>query len=368
MKPPKKRILIVGAGLAGLALCRFLDKERFEVDVVEKREAFHNLGFAIVLMPTGVRALRELGFSQASIRALGVTIQGTQVWDKEGKPLSKTDFLPFIRKFDDYLVVSRDKLYRLLKTDLPTTHIHFNLQPVTFLQKRSSVVVTLSDQTTQEYDLVVGADGVHSSVRKHLFPKANTQDTGLTFIWSWVPKKSIRVPPAQGIMDHEGAGIGFFDCGDPTRICVYLYKPTSVEPSQKDTSVVERRIWQETLKDFTAYAPDILQHLPDSKYMHENRDRHLALKDLYKGRMALIGDAAHVRTVFAGSGSGSALEDAVILGNQLNTAKTISSALKNFNTSQRHRGKNLVLKNLSAENFGNMVEEFLSASPFFHGK
>ncbi len=87
--------MIVGAGIAGISLYTFLDKGKFEVEIVEKRGKLENLGFAIILNPVGIRALRLLGHSELLIKNLGKSADGAWVWDKDGKLIGVTDFKPF---------------------------------------------------------------------------------------------------------------------------------------------------------------------------------------------------------------------------------------------------------------------------------
>ncbi len=360
----KKRILIVGAGLSGIALYHKLDKNKFEIDIVEKRENLQNLGFAIILNPVGIRALRMLGYSDDAIHGIGKSIDGAWVWDKIGNVLGITDFKQFRQRFDDYKVVSRHKLYSLLESNFNPDSLRLKTTPVSFRQNESTVNVTFSDNTEKEYDLVIGADGAYSQVREQIYPQTEIEDVGLMFIWAWFPRDKVAMPGPLGVSDNNTGGIGFFDSGEESRVCMYLYKSITREESKKFNSADYQKLWKDELKDFTNI-PGVLENLPVGEEMFMAQDRQFTLDKIYKDSIVLVGDSAHVRSIFGGSGTSIALEDAVILGTYLNSDISTPEALEKYSQSQYMRGRNIILPNLSGEKFGQTVNEFLSTSPLF---
>ena len=88
----KRRVLVVGAGLAGLAVSRFLDPKLFDVEVIEAKPKFHRLGYALILMPPGVMALRKLGFTRKEITRIGQPFNENHLQDEGGQLVLKNDF------------------------------------------------------------------------------------------------------------------------------------------------------------------------------------------------------------------------------------------------------------------------------------
>jgi 2-polyprenyl-6-methoxyphenol hydroxylase-like FAD-dependent oxidoreductase len=358
------KILIVGAGLAGMAAYHALDKTKFDIDIVEKREALDNIGYALILNSVGVKALRLLGYSDKAIKDLGTSVDGCSVFDKDGTFISNTDFKPFHQKFDDYKVVSRSMLYSLLTSNFNPTSLKLNIHPVTFKENDSRVIVTFSDNTQKEYDLVIGADGVHSSVREHIYPETIIEDTGLMFLIAWLPRDKINVISPMCVVDNKTDGLIFCDSSETSRVCLYFYKVISREESKKFIPADYQNLWKEAFKDFTAI-PGVLEHLPPPEDMYKTQDKQFSLDVMYKGPLVLIGDAGHVKSIFGGSGSSAALEDAIVLGNYLNTEESIATSLKKYSESQNKRGRNIVLPNLSGTKLGETFNEYLSTSPLF---
>ncbi|MEI8062354.1 MAG: FAD-dependent monooxygenase [bacterium] len=365
MTNPKQKVLIVGAGLAGMAIYHKLDKNKFEIDIVEKRDKLQNLGYAIIMNPVGIRALKMLGYSNESVSKIGKSIDGAVVWNKNGEVLQVTDFKGFKNRFDDYQVVSRKHLYELLESNFSPDSLKMNLYPTSFKEVESKVLVQFSDSTEKEYDLVIGADGVYSQVREHIFPNTEIEDAGLMFMWAWFPRGKVTMPGPLGVMDNNTGGIGFFDSNENERVCMYLYKSMTREQSKKFSRSEYQNLWREELKDFTNI-PGVIENLPSGEDMHMAQDRQFFLDKMYKGSIVLIGDSAHVRSIFGGAGSSIALEDAVVLGIYLNNEKSISSALEKYSESQNQRGRNIILPNLSGTKFGETVNDFLSTSPLFN--
>jgi len=347
----KKSILIVGAGLAGLALYSMLNRKRFTVDIIERRTALTHLGYAVKVLPTGVRALRTIGILKDAIDTLGVQNKENYFRDKNGGVITRSDLRSMTKQFDTYFVATRARVFNLVAQQVDHKKISFGTE-LTSISSDGSV--GFRDGSQKHYDLIVGADGVHSTVRRIVFPDSQLIDTGLTFLWAWIPRKNIAFPKDTGAMGDETHGLGFFDSGESDAVCVFFYLETEKVPP-KIIPKEYPELWREHLSDFGDPVPDILAALPYGDQMFMHRDQELTLPHWHMNNVVLIGDAAHTRSVFTGSGT------ALYLSQE----QDMDSAFQLFEGSQKERANMLTLTALLQPGVDAVYEEFFKTSLLF---
>ena len=156
------RILIVGAGLAGLGLARALTRAGFTPQLIERAPGWEDAGTGMYLPANGVRALRELGLED-TVTALGARIPRQLLLDHRGRLLAEIDLDRLWGDVGPCLALPRADLHRVLRESVPVRlgRTVRSLGPLD-----GPVQVTFDDGSGGEYDLVVGADGLRSTVRR----------------------------------------------------------------------------------------------------------------------------------------------------------------------------------------------------------
>lgn len=335
MKNSKKQVLIVGAGLAGLSIYLALNKEKFDVEIIEKRKKFEQLGYSLIFMPLGVKALKYLGFTVSDISALGKNIKVNNLMDKNGKLVMTTDFRPLVKKFDKYMMITRERLYKLLKKKIPAKNIHFGLSLKSISSNKSTKInVKFTDLKQKEYDIVIGADGIHSCVRYFLFPNIKLNPLDISIMWAWIPRKIGIYPNQHGAIGDENFGVGFFNSGEKTKSCMAFFLQKKEIPSNL-TPKDYRSFLRKYFKNFKGPVPKILNNLPSGNEMYLHNDYEFDMKKWHKGNVVLIGDSAHARSAFSGAGSTLAIEDAIVLGHYLNKEHEVEKAINKYEKKQR---------------------------------
>ena len=362
IQPMKSTVLIVGGGLAGLSLYAALDKEKYGVTLAERNPRLANLGFGILFLPIGYQALKRLGYADRLIADLGKRYEDFCKHDQHGLLAENMDYRPLARDFGPFAQVGREQLYQLLTSRIPKENIR-HAAVASIWQNDGAATATFADGTTQTYDYVIGADGVHSAVRTSLFPEAIAQPSGMAYIWAWVSRDaSANLPSQPGSYAADDIGMGLLDIADPTRICVFFWFSDKENLNRK-----EPETWLPFLREkfagFTGIVPGILANLPPANQLYMHYDYSLELSAWHQGNVAVLGDAAHAITIFSGLGSSLALEDGLFMGKLLNSLHPLD-AFREFERVQRPRTQGIALEKLGnvEENLAIMRAVF-SSSP-----
>jgi len=306
------KILIVGAGISGLALASFLKKhDHFEIDIIDKSTDWSHLGFTIGIWDLGRKILSKLDLDNEFDR-LGHEVHSLFVTDKDSKHVVRAyHFDDFYKKYESaYTHISRKDLHDLLLNNSGCS-VRMGISPENIRQENNSVQVLFSDGTKNNYDLVVGADGLHSKVREIIFPNDGIEYTGNRVWFTWIPREFVTDQTVTEIVEEREI-VNLFD--DPTQGCMVLTAP-EVPKIFDDPKTRMERI-KKHFRKFGYPLPEILATLKSEDFTPTDVG-FVKSNNWVKGRIVLIGDAAHAMEPFAGIGASMGMEDAYVLADEL---------------------------------------------------
>src|ERR1700738_2294126 len=160
-----ERILIVGGGIAGLSVATALHRQGFTPELVERNTIWPAIGARTNLPANGVRVLRALGVGEAVDRT-ATAIRRWGFFDQQGALLCETDLEELWREVGPSLAITRVRLQEALLTGAAAVPHRLGVSLTALTQDDARVRVVFSDGTSGDYGLVVGADGIHSTVRE----------------------------------------------------------------------------------------------------------------------------------------------------------------------------------------------------------
>jgi 2-polyprenyl-6-methoxyphenol hydroxylase-like FAD-dependent oxidoreductase len=325
-----QRILIVGAGVAGLALGRALRQQGVAVEIVERRDAWEIVGAGIFLPANGSRALRALGLLDA-VGARARTIRRQRFLDHHGRLLVDLDMHALWGDVGPCLALSRSALHDALLDGAREAPLRMGTTVAAFDQDDGGVSVTFSDGSHGRYDLVVGADGIHSATRRLVFGGRPP---------SYVGQVSWRcIVPAPVAIDHWTAllarGRTFLMLPLPGEQ-VYCYGDRSAARAEVPEGDGAGR-FRALFRDFAAPVPQLLDGISGATPLFGSPIEEVDQVPWVRGRVVLIGDAAHATSPNMAEGACLALEDALVLSRALAEGHVVEESLLAFEDRRRAR-------------------------------
>ncbi|MFV0130995.1 FAD-dependent monooxygenase [Streptomyces sp. HMX112] len=341
-RPTTPRAVVVGGGIGGLTAAVALHQRGWRVTVLERAESLRPVGAGIGLAPNAQRALDVIGLGD-EIRALAAWQGDGGVRTPRGRWLARTSSTAAAERFGGPLVlVHRATLIDALAARLPAGALR-TATPAVLTEPGTAhgrpAVVTTPDGEL-EADLVVGADGIDSAVRRALFPgHPGPVYTGLT---TW----RVVVPaPATPFHPHETWGRGALWGTHPLKDGrVYAYA-AAVAPAGGRAPDSERAELLRRFGDWHDPVPGIISATaPDQVLRHDVRHLATPLPAFHRGRTALLGDAAHPMAPNLAQGGNQAVEDGVVLAHHLPPAGEPGAGLAAYSADRLPRTTAVVRK------------------------
>lgn len=324
------KILIVGGGIAGLSLARALELRGLQADLIEHHADEPATGTGLYLPGNATRALEQLGLLEA-VSAEAFAIHTQRILDGSGRQLSITHTADFWSGCGPCLSLPRARLYSILRGALSHSTLRFGVSVVGIKQTNGFCEVTLSDGTSAEYDLVVGADGVHSCVRKLAFQASKPAFVG-NVCWRFITPNTTGI---DGWTVMLGDGLTLLAIPVSER-SVYVYADMAVADTEARNQIREIPL----VSLFGSFAEPVfplIANTPANTEVHFGSIEQVVMEEWVSGRVVLIGDAAHASSPSMAEGAGMAMEDALVLAEILTTTASPDAALAAYSQRRRPR-------------------------------
>ncbi|MEV4706392.1 FAD-dependent monooxygenase [Actinoplanes sp. NPDC049316] len=321
------RILVVGAGVSGLAAARGLRIAGFRPDVVEELPATMLPGAGIYLPGNASRAMRQLGLD-APLRPLGDLIFRQVFQDSAGRELFEMDVAALWAGVGESRALARADLQQVLLTGVGG-EVRYDIAVRDLAIVDGAAKVEFSDGAVAEYDLVIGADGRRSTVRAKAGLGGAATPTGQIVYRSVVGGG----PPLSDWTALLGRRSQFVAMPMGGRR-LYCYADETVDPSAANPADPHARL-RELFGGFGGCVPAVLDAI---EKVQVARTDEVVIDGWSTGPVLLVGDAAHATAPSLAQGAAMALEDAVVLGEVLKAAGgDVPAALRAYE--QRRRGR-----------------------------
>jgi 2-polyprenyl-6-methoxyphenol hydroxylase-like FAD-dependent oxidoreductase len=330
MPEPDARVLVAGGGVAGFAMARACARRGISVHVVDQAAGPPDARLGLNLPGNAIRALRDLGVSEG-LRSVAEPVRRREYRTPGDRLLFEVDEAAFWGEADCPRCVRRGDLLTLLGADLDPAVTDWGVRVTSCrVTDDDHVEVGLGTERSARYDFVVGADGVHSQVRTSIFGEVALRPSLLSAA-SW---RFVTANPGCDCWCVWSGPLGTLLLIPLTGDQVYGYaSATGRSPAGSDPH------WLRTT--FVDY-PDLARSAVESALAHPEGLYHSPVDEVrqprwHRGRVVLVGDAAHATAPVWAQGAALALEDALVLANLLASQSDWTTVGEEFERHRRER-------------------------------
>jgi 2-polyprenyl-6-methoxyphenol hydroxylase-like FAD-dependent oxidoreductase len=338
------RVLIVGGGIGGLTAAIALRRKNFDVDVIERDPDWTVYGVGIIQQSNVIRAVAELGILEDYLDA-GFGFDFVDIYAPGGQHLAKVPAPKLTPGYPANVGIGRPALHKVLgdRTIASGATVRLGVTAESLDDDGKGVNVRLSDGSCARYDLVIGADGLYSATRDMIFPDAPRPQFAGQGVWR---HNFERTRDVDSLHVYEGPiGIGLVPLS-ASLMYMYVTTPEPGNPRYPRLGLAA------AMRAKLAAAPPAIAALrdritDDDAVVYKPLEALFLTGDWHKGRIVLLGDAVHATTPHLGQGAGMAIEDSLVLAEELERADTPETAFRAYQARRFSRCEYIVERSLA---------------------
>jgi 2-polyprenyl-6-methoxyphenol hydroxylase-like FAD-dependent oxidoreductase len=331
-----RRALVVGGGPGGLAAAAGIRRAGLDVSVFERATDLRQvqLGGGVHLWNNALRALEEVELADR-VRDVGVPVERFVWWTSAGKLIGEGDVAELTRRLGvPALGLTRSDLHEALAGALDGVSVETGAECTGFTEESEGVTAAFANGRNERGDILIGADGAGSVIRTQSIGETELRYSGVVNLQAVVPGKTDLTPPATyGMFWGRGIRFGFY----PVRGGTFWYALVSTHAGGPDASTGFKQYVLERVREWAPPAPALVEATPDDAIVRSDLVGRDPVENWGRGRVTLLGDAAHAMTPFMGQGAGQALEDAAVLLRCLREEPDLERALREYEQRRQPR-------------------------------
>ena len=334
------RAIIVGAGIGGLSAALALRRVGIDVLVLERSTELREVGAGIQLWVNGMRGLQHIGLAE-SVLGLAAPTETYEFRSWRGKLLMRMPVGELARRHGSppAITVRRADLLKLLAEAVGEGAVRLGARCERIEQDEGGVTAHLQGGGKERGALLVGADGIDSTIRALLFEDAKPRFAGYQYLRTLVQYEHPSHPPGHfSLTFGPGDRIGLHNMGGGW---MYCFAVIVTPPGSTDSERGRKGELLERYKDFASPIPAAIEAAKETAIGRTDIRDLRPLPRWGEGRITLLGDGAHATTPNLGRGASEAVEDAVVLAAALGSAQGLSdmgrvtAALRSYETQRR---------------------------------
>jgi FAD-dependent urate hydroxylase len=334
--PETEPVIIIGAGIGGLAAALALKRAGIEARIFERADILGEVGAGLTLWANAVKALRKLGLEELTTSAFNLADGDIYSW--QGTRLSSLSARKLQQRFGaTNLAIHRADLQAALLAAVGPETLVLDCQCSGFEQDKNGVTVHFASGQQVRGRALIGADGIHSTIRAQLFGQHKPRYAGYT---AW---RGVTVPPPVEMRVGEYWGQGMrFGLVPLIQGRYYWFATRNAREGEQEHQAGRKHEVHALFAHWYDSIPAIIEATPASAILRNDIYDRPPLAHWTQKRVTLLGDAAHPMTPNLGQGACQALEDALVLAHCLEQTANVNLALQLYQSRRIPRTTRIV--------------------------
>ena len=324
------KVVICGAGIAGLTLANRMSVLGNEVVLLERAPGPRSQGYMIDFFGTGYDAVEAMGLLPA-VEDVAYPVAEASLLDEHGNRRARIEYSQFAKAVGDRLLsVMRPDLEKVLRESLPpTVDLRFGTTLTAVTDRSDGVQVTLQNSETIDADLLVGADGIHSTVRRLVFGEESKFLRYLGFHTAAFQFEHPGIHAAATgkfcLTDTIGRQMGFYSLRGGRVAAFSVHRtPDPTVPHDLRAAVLDE------YGTLGWLVPQALDRCPPAEEIYYDQVAQVVMPQWGRGRVVLVGDSCYAVSLLAGQGASLGIGGAYLLAHQLDQAPSVEQALAEY--------------------------------------
>lgn len=316
-----KKILVVGAGIAGAAICYWLKQFGFSPNLIEKSTHLRKGGQALDLRGVAVGLAQEMGIYDEVVNMRTRIERGFHI-NPDGVVQHEEQGEHFGFRQGDEVEILRGDLVDILMEKIPDVPYYFDQYIKQLLQTPEGVIVTFNNGQSENYDLLIATDGIHSSTRRMVFDQSEYQIVSLgSYLSTFTIPNYLHLNHEEYSCENNHKLLMVGSDHDPELArAAFMWRSTH-KLKEARNEAEQKQFLRDTFLDFGWEAKPILNFMEQSDDFYFDSLAQIKMNRWTKGRIALLGDAGYCASPLSGQGNNLALIGAYILAGELKAAQ-----------------------------------------------
>jgi len=336
------RALIVGGGIGGLAAAVALRRVGITAAVFEKAPQITEAGAGLSLWSNAMVALRRLGLEAAALEA-GSVIEEVRTFLSTGESFGNINFAALGEKARAPSICLHRAILQRLLLDAAFSDDRRSVQTgrdcTGFAADPAGVAALFSDGSKERGDVLIGADGIHSVIRRQLFGSERLRVGGY-LVWRGIAEGASPLPEREAlVVVAHGSQAGCVPCGERR---LYWFLTRNAAAGSHAGPLGNRSEAIECIRNWRVPFQSFVETTAENAILRNDVVDRPTRRVWGAGRVTLLGDAIHATTPNLGQGACQALEDAVVLANSLRRYSLTEAALRDYEARRHHRANFVV--------------------------